>query len=40
MCLINEGLKVESSVGRAGKEDLRNEVQWWFKGERRPGRAG
>jgi len=24
MCLINEGLKVESSVGRAGKEDLRN----------------
>jgi hypothetical protein len=30
MGIIKVGLKMESSVLRAGK-DLRNEVQWWLK---------
>jgi hypothetical protein len=31
MGIITEGLKMESSVLRAGKADLRNEVRWRLK---------
>jgi len=42
MGIIKEGLKMESSIVRAGKEDLRNEVSAVVvkKGKRWPGRAG
>jgi len=40
MGIVKEGLKMESSVLRAGKEDLRNEVQWWLKVNDGQGRAG
>ena len=41
MGVIKGGLKLESSVVRAGKEDMRNEVRAVVvKDKRRPGRAG